>query len=1282
MDCYPCRTAPSYFSSIYLYPKFLSGSGGFMSRLIKMVLIDSYVKGKITEIRMDGNTNVNGGNGYGKTTLLRILPVFYGASPRKIVSSEGINKGFVDWYLPRRTSYIAYEYERDNRLCTVILSRKADASTPAFRFVEQPVDKSWFIQKDEKGIERFVNNQDLSRRLQLNEIAITQSVGVDDYKNIIQSSHRFNHTNAQKRDLINRYRRQFAFPGQGSSMENVDLILTAILKRKPSIFSIKEILETILANQHVFQKSEFSEEGLSLSGYEKAITDWINGRNTWQKIAAQVENIKDLEQQSHTYSSNQRLISELKSRSLRVKEKLVTDQSDYAVLIENHDKEISYLQLDYNEKKKQHDQQLDEIDKNKRTVEREIQELKREKFYFEEEQKVHEISPLVEQYKSGELDRKLHQIEEQKKAIEEQSENTLNRFELRKQELESDKRSLMDAKKNQVLETQQRFDQEQHKIMERRAIDIQSALKKTGIDNQRFNESIVEHSSHLAELKAGLNHLLTPPDIVAAIEEQNELIKEVEADIKSQSEEIQNLQQQGYVLQRNIDQALHELNQFDRDMEAAHLELERVKKLHEPQSGSLLKYLRDNVQGWENHIAKVINPELLERDDLHPSEVEKALSVYGVEIDLLAIEQPSFSDFSQLEAMLQSIDEKIAQQMLQRGKKVGQLEAIQAEIKEINDAVSRLQMLQRKHYEALSVHIKDREELEIQSQQKKLELKEKIQEECHVCETKIKDLKQQIKVKKAQSQEQENKIKNQAERAIQELSAKKQEQVEQIERRHLIESSDIEQRLRDNEQERQQIITEKGLDPIALQKIQNDYKKARQLREKAIDSQKILSHYQDFIQQRWPQFEPLQAQKDELSQELQQLEDNWRNMDEQLTEKIGTSQAQKNDLITKSQNIEIELKQLDGMIIEIGDLAQETSQTLSINAVHTAERLHRDWLTLKEKRHQLVQQGRSLLATIRRAFRQATGQPQEYYEKLIDDIDAERWDEQLEWVPLSKGLLNYIENHHLEHRRMLSSDILTIGDQVTAFGDHLQRVHDNIKRLGNQVTQQAQAVIAGFDIIEGLSIQVSSSMEELDFWPSLKSFAQSHHNWQGLQMDQLPDEDYLLKLKNIQHLMGGSGISVKVRDRIAIKITVRDNGIEKHAHRDQDLEHISSNGISYLILILIYTALVNMLRGGKSMQLVWPIDELRDFSKVNVGALLKLLQQHHIFVFSAFPDADPEILKHYAYPYKVGKDKTLYLYGSMQEQIKKDAELKNLIAGKLHDLKQNSEQEQEKEKAE
>ncbi len=78
--------------------------------LKSIYLHNSYIRNKRVKLQCDGHTNLIGGNGRGKTSMLNLLPVFAGISPERMVQKAGNKSSFLDFYLPNLQSMIVYEY--------------------------------------------------------------------------------------------------------------------------------------------------------------------------------------------------------------------------------------------------------------------------------------------------------------------------------------------------------------------------------------------------------------------------------------------------------------------------------------------------------------------------------------------------------------------------------------------------------------------------------------------------------------------------------------------------------------------------------------------------------------------------------------------------------------------------------------------------------------------------------------------------------------------------------------------------------------------------------------------------------------------------------------------------------------------------------------------------------------------------------------------------------------------------------------------------------------------
>ena len=80
-----------------------------MAKLVKIIMIHGHMPG-VVELDLDGHTNICGSNASGKTTLQRMIPVFYGELPNRVVPRT--RQSFERYYLPHKNSYVIYEYQR------------------------------------------------------------------------------------------------------------------------------------------------------------------------------------------------------------------------------------------------------------------------------------------------------------------------------------------------------------------------------------------------------------------------------------------------------------------------------------------------------------------------------------------------------------------------------------------------------------------------------------------------------------------------------------------------------------------------------------------------------------------------------------------------------------------------------------------------------------------------------------------------------------------------------------------------------------------------------------------------------------------------------------------------------------------------------------------------------------------------------------------------------------------------------------------------------------------
>lgn len=126
-------------------------------RLTRLILIDSYARGKTVEIDLSGHTALTGENASGKTTLLRLFPLFFGEAPSRVIQSDENNLKFARHYLPHTSSYVVFEYERRGQRVLSVIHADGQSDGANYRFINRPFSPDLF--RDANGL---VQSQDLS----------------------------------------------------------------------------------------------------------------------------------------------------------------------------------------------------------------------------------------------------------------------------------------------------------------------------------------------------------------------------------------------------------------------------------------------------------------------------------------------------------------------------------------------------------------------------------------------------------------------------------------------------------------------------------------------------------------------------------------------------------------------------------------------------------------------------------------------------------------------------------------------------------------------------------------------------------------------------------------------------------------------------------------------------------------------------------------------------------------------------------------------------------------
>jgi Protein of unknown function (DUF3584). len=175
-----------------------------------------------------------------------------------------------------------------------------------------------------------------------------------------------------------------------------------------------------------------------------------------------------------------------------------------------------------------------------------------------------------------------------------------------------------------------------------------------------------------------------------------------------------------------------------------------------------------------------------------------------------------------------------------------------------------------------------------------------------------------------------------------------------------------------------------------------------------------------------------------------------------------------------------------------------------------------------------------------------------------------------------------------------------------------------------------------FEKIERIEGRLTSKVTTLGYWEQIVSFTKNYDDWSRTNDEQLPSPEFADIVRLVSEQLKGKGrVEMKLVNLLELEIIVTENGRSKRATHAEELRQISSHGLSYLILCVFFIALVNMIRKDQPLNIIWPMDELKELHQMNIEVLVEMLTKNRITLFSAFPDPDPEVLRLFKNRYQV-----------------------------------------------
>lgn len=1192
--------------------------------LNRLILIDSYRKGAKVEIRLSGHTSLNGANGAGKTSLLRLIPLFYGESPSKMVKGGGVTQSFIPHYLPRSTSFVIFEYSRRGQMCMVVMHASKSGENVCYRFIDQPFDVARFV--DETG--ELVDGSDLLRHIEKRgEFCSEQITTLTDYRKIIQN------TGAKKE-----YRRlagRFSFVGGVSRLAHIEKIVTGMFSREISFHDLKRVIASCI---------EEDNQNIRLVSNKPEMESWLKEYRAYQSVMSHSGRMEALEESSLRYEATARQLRDVHTEFLLLVRQHDHEIHDTGVLLGDLDSQMALLADQTNQTLHSIGVKMGQAQGRIKSLEGQIKGLESRRDQYARD-KVEDLARLVEQI--PELETRAGEMKTRETALLGKSGDLATRYEALKNErtarfheLERDQNALKDPIRAESEAERERITTQSKAEWSR----IEEAYDK---QEQTLQDERSAISERLGALRAAANSPQPDPKYVESRDKAQALLNEA---MERHSQAFK-----GYeAAERDYEQESREFDSIDGKIQTLHTQVavetakrEQLLSLASAAPGTLLHFLRAHRPDWVNDIARVVPEELLLREDLDPS-ITKGEDLYGVSLDLSAIDTPRAADEEILRGQIEETERAIIR--IQGEIKAKGLE-LEAQSDRLNKARGTTGTLKQHWIQAESNEKACKTALEAAQRELEADRKE-------TASNARRDLAEQqgalgrnteaLTILRAGRTEKRKTHDAHLAGALKSVADAAKEAIDRIDDVIRQARLEHEEDIRRFDKELAEALKAEGVDTESLNRLRSEMKKLDSSLREARNGIATVGGWRNWLKDEWGRHEALTTELSNEQTEAKRLAGEETRVKAERDAKNKVLKGQYDAAKARKVNLErmrgfanSRCGQLGEWPADLNEVESRPGPSKNQDALEAEmDRALQEIKTEKGKARQDVD-------ALRRAMYEQPGTTvYDFYEqkRLALGPDQENGSPFV-WV---KPMQEWFGSANVEVRRLLLNQCRLFSQGIHDFHDRLDKFKRQVSSFSNDLGKNMNDSIR-FRSINGIAVRLTTSFDSIDVWDKIKKLDEEYSAWAG--SSDLPPESFAAAVTAVNNgLQGRHSIDVKLEDLIGIELDIDEIGQPIKTAKDEvQLKAVSSNGLSYIILCVVFVGLINKIRGDEPVSLVWSLDELRDLDSGNVQLLLEMLANNKISLISAFPDPDPEILSLFKNRYTIQEGRKIATF-RMQEE--------------------------------
>jgi DNA repair exonuclease SbcCD ATPase subunit len=1162
--------------------------------------------GRITAIDPRGGAAVLGENGVGKTTTLRILPLFFGHLPSQIVSSGQGQEPMVRYILPTDASAIAFEYQRgpeEADLRLAVIRRRSDLpDVPFYRLYRCGFRKELFVSDG-----RFLDDEETQVKATALGIMTTGKLSTPEYRSVILRTP----ASSKEKDKLRRHSLEWSYGPKG--LDNLDRLVAAMVKKHINFADIVQVAVG-LVQQDLGHGSERAK--LTFKQGRGHIEHWLRNREACAEAFKLAPKLEELENMLSSHRAAEGHLRSCRTDTNAVRAARVGEQTALAAAIE---KMGAARQAAVATQLAERVGLLDTATKANEdsTSAKEAFDGQAEHAARYEKERAEHWEGLISELPS--LRQQKRQLENQVTTAESEKAEATTKYERLKNEAATATNRLVSER-----------EQEKQPHRDRLALTIEQVGEAEEVARALAEEQAGARQDHLiATLEPLIAQKATwqaRKDAPAASNEAAGALDLASGRLDTHKDERSDAADTLSALKAEEGQARQAFTDQERTLREARAQLATANAAFEaaqvhlnPTPGTFLAALRQHGDdAWKRALAKVVNPALLERDDLNPTAVEDAAqTIYGWQLDTGILAVPGWAD-----------DALARQAVIDAQTNVGAAQAHHASMGEDLAGKGRLVKAAEQAtglaQAALDVLVRQSESLKTQLATAKQRVESEKRQSQTLADGEMSRLGQAIATVRAQQKTAKTEllaelatVKRTHEQLRGEARTLHDDALADIDKGIRRLKAELETTLKDLTDQLDEHLSVAGVDVKRLAALKSQVATlGRDIEERDAKVAMVDSWRKWVAEGGTTRLEALRSTAERAKSESQRATTKLSEFDAASAKAALQYDAQLDAKTRRQTDVLDELKVLDSLENEFGNY-----QAIGASVIDTS-------IKARELRGQVQAARADLDAAVESVTRRfgslrSTLTSKESAVKELVELS-------LAAVPDANQILRAEElcRCYKQIGPQVANDVnlvlKTLLANIGAFQKDIQSFEKEVSSF-NKRLQAGLTAVRCFERIKDLRLDIITNFDNLGFYKKLArmdDIVRQHANERGKDPSRdLPSDETARALGEFMSVLGTDGsVEVTLSSHITLKGSVTDNGKHKEFKRASELENISSEGLTSLVLITLMTALLNTVRGAEPVHVPWVTDEVGKFDPKNFRALMNMLRDNHIDVVTASPE--------------------------------------------------------------